>query len=246
MLTRNHALALALLISSGGAAAELDECHSDGAMIADDAPRTKPRSALARRVEEGSALLTRFGALFTIGGGFGDFVESDLTAATSGQGIWEARAVVGTRSPFALEAAYVGSAQAVDALGLRSNAGLISNGLEGALRLNVPISLRELADVDGRGAVPTLIEPYAFSGIGWKRYSLLHEGRNTSSVQQSDDILTLPLGVGLALALGGITLDGRFTYRHAFFSDLVGNETSSFGAASLSQWQLGASVGFEL
>ena len=241
---RTTALVALLLGSSVALAGEDHARHApdEDAMAETDRPTKAKRK---NRIAEGAAMLTKFGGLFTLGGGFGGFVESDLTAATGNQGTWEARAVIGTRSPVAVEAAYIGSAQNIDALGLSSNSGLVGNGLEGALRLNVPISQKQFAKVGARRDIPALVEPYAFGGLGWKHYSLLNEGANTSNVQESDDIMTVPLGVGLALGLGGITVDGRFTYRHAFFSDLVGNETSSFGDASLNQWQLGANIGFE-
>lgn len=194
--------------------------------------------------DDGGALLTGFGGLVTVGGGVGNFVESDLRSATGAAGTWEARGVLGTRSPLAIEAAYVGSAQNIDALGLDDSAALVSNGVESALRLSVPVTQREITQMRELG-VPVLVSPYAFGGVGWRRYNLLNRGANTSSVQDEDDIMTLPVGLGLALGVGGVTLDGRATYRHTFFSDLIGNDTSSFSDAALNQWQLGANLGFE-
>ena len=57
-----------------------------------------------------------------MGGGFEDFTNSTLQNMTGGAGTWNARFVAGTRQYIGVEAAYVGSARSIDALGLQSNA----------------------------------------------------------------------------------------------------------------------------
>ena len=52
-------------------------------------------------------------------------------------GMWTARVLAGTRRYFGVEAAYVGNARGIDALGLQSNATLVVNGVEGDARVNV-------------------------------------------------------------------------------------------------------------
>jgi hypothetical protein len=62
-----------------------------------------------------------------------------------------------------VEAAYIGNARNIDALGLDGNARLISNGAEGALRLEH--SDRELEpDVADR--------TFGFVGLGWSHYNV--------------------------------------------------------------------------
>ena len=63
----------------------------------------------------------------------------------------------GSRSPIAIEAAYVGSAQGINALGLDTDALLVGQGAEGNLRLNL---------------TTRRVQPYLFGGIGWTRYNL--------------------------------------------------------------------------
>ena len=100
---------------------------------------------------------------------------------TGSGGYWSARIVGGMRQIIGVEAAYVGNARTIDALGLNGNARLISNGLEGALRLNIPIvSWNQMS----------LVEPFGFVGLGWAHYNLTNINLNTSNVASSDDIMT--------------------------------------------------------
>ncbi len=210
----------------------------------DISPRADDIEAEARDDNDG-ALFTEYGTALYVGGGVSGFVENDVVDNTTPGGFWDVRGVAGTRTPVGIELGYTGSARDVNALGLGDEAFLLSNGLEAAVRLQAPITQNEIGgDMLGSDA-PVLIAPYAFGGLGWTRYDLLNEGSNTSSVLNQDDIMSLPLGVGIGLGLAGVTLDARFTYRHAFFSDLVGDATSSFDDVSLNQWNLGASLGFE-
>jgi len=192
--------------------------------------------AMAREKEPiiKSALLTPVGIYGYVGGGVTNFTEPEAVGATTTGGYWDARLGVGTRSILGGEVAYVGGARDVDALGLNNSAFLVNNGLEGVARLNVPITTNKV-----------LVEPYTFGGVGWQHYNLASETTNTSDVQDSDDIMTVPLGLGLAFGFSGFTLDARATYRHAVFSDLLGNSTSSFDSESLNSWGAGAALGFE-
>jgi len=98
------------------------------------------------------------GGGFFVGGGFEDFANNSLRSMTGSGGYWSARIVGGMRQIIGMEAAYVGNARTIDALGLNGNARLISNGLEGALRLNIPIvSWNQMS----------LVEPFGFVGLGW-------------------------------------------------------------------------------
>ena len=87
-------------------------------------------------------------------------------------------------------------------------------------------------------------EPYTFGGIGWNHYSVVTDSANTSSIDDSDDVMTVPLGVEIALGFMGVTLDARATYRQALDSDIFGSETSSFADTSMNSWGAGA-LGFE-
>jgi len=95
--------------------------------------------------------MSRVGTAMMLGGGYEDFTYGNIKSMTGAGGSWDARLVAGTRQFVGLEAAYVGSAHSIQTLGLASNTNLISNGAEGALRVNIPI-------VRGNG----LIEPFGF------------------------------------------------------------------------------------
>jgi hypothetical protein len=157
------------------------------------------------------------------GGGVGGFIDRNITSVTTAQGQWTGRMVFGTRSHFAGEAAYVGSAQKVNTVGISPNATLVGNGAEAAFRLNV---------------LTGMWQPYAIAGIGWTHYSLGNATLTTSDVQSSGDVATFPLGVGMAWRYSGFVLDGRFSFHPATKSGLI-RETN------LSTWDLQAKAGFE-
>jgi hypothetical protein len=167
----------------------------------------------------------------TVGGGVTGFIdETPRNTATTG-GSWEARLMFGSRLPLAVEAAYVGSAQSIDALGLANNAVLVGNGAEGDLRLNL---------------TRARIQPYLFGGIGWTHYQLTNMSNvaNTSSVLDKDDIGTVPLGAGVSARLGrAFILDVRGTYRATFNDDLF--RAMSVNNNSLQSWGATGRLGFE-
>ena len=189
------------------------------------------------------ALFTPLGAGMLVTGGYKNFVEPGVTDTLTPGGYWDIRGILGTRSFVGLEAAYHGSAQDVEAIGLQSQSYVVSNGVEGALRLNAPITQAMFPQANLQA--PVLFEPFAFGGVGWQRYTLVNEGENTSAVASDDDILTVPFGAGLAVSIAGLHLDGRITYRHALYSGLLGTATSSFADTSLNSWSVGGGLGFE-
>ncbi|MFZ9886246.1 MAG: hypothetical protein ACO3JL_01985 [Myxococcota bacterium] len=240
MKSRTYSTAALLSLLAGAIPAEAQDVNVQ------ISPELTEPPMLEKEEPNGDALFTEFGTALYVGGGVTGFFEEGVTDNTTPGGFWDVRGVAGTRTPVGLELGYHGSAQDVNALGLNDDAFLLSNGLEASLRLQAPITQADInTDVLGTSDAPLLIAPYAFGGLGWTRYDVLNEGTNTSNVQGQDDIMALPLGVGVGLGLAGVTLDARFTYRHAFFSDLVGTATSSFDDVSLNQWNVGASIGFE-
>jgi hypothetical protein len=182
------------------------------------------------------AAITPMGLYGLVGGGATNFTEGGVTGNTEIGGYWDARVGIGTRSIIGAEVAYVGSSRDVTALGLNEDAYLLSNGVEGVARLNVPIT-------PAKGKV--LVEPFTFAGAGWQHYNVMTDSANTSDLNDNDDVLAIPMGVGLGLGLGGFTLDGRVTYRHTVGSDMFGNSTTSFDSDALNSWAAGGSLGFE-
>jgi len=175
-----------------------------------------------------SSVSPRGGGLF-FGGGFEDFTNNSLRSMTGSGGYWSARIVGGMRQIIGVEAAYIGNARTIDALGLNGDARLISNGAEGALRLNIPIvSPNQMS----------LVEPFGFVGLGWSHYNLTNTNLNFSNVASSDDIMTLPFGGGLAFGYGSFMADARFTYRKTYYNNLV------TGGGDLDSWGAGGQIGF--
>jgi hypothetical protein len=163
-------------------------------------------------------LLLPIGMSADIGGGFQTFLDSDATDFTKPGGTWTARFVFGTRSYLAGEAAYIGSAQAIDSIGIENHAMLLSNGLEGLVRMNA-----------STGAW----QPYAVAGVAWRRYSLQNTNVNTSSMLDSDDVAEIPVGLGLAYRTRGLIVDLRATYNNSFGQRLIPNASLSTLGATL-------------
>lgn len=174
-------------------------------------------------------LLTPFGMGLTIGGGANGFTDPDFVDNIEIGGGWEARVIFGTRSPVALEAAYQGTANKLNTFGLDDNAFLLSNGLEADLRLNVGT-----AD----------LQPYVLAGAGWKHYSLQNTDTNTSSLNDSDNVLEVPLGVGFSYSFNRFIADVRGTWRPAFNDDLIRSDATN-SDDKLHTWRAGANLGFE-
>jgi hypothetical protein len=177
------------------------------------------------RTYEGGNLLTRNGMEFSVGGGVQNFTTDEATDVTGTAGTWEARVIAGTRRLIAIEAAYIGSAQSVDAIGLDSDAVLLGTGLEGDVRVNWNNS--------------TAWQPYALIGAGWKRYDVTNADFNTSAIADDDNLLEIPMGIGVAYRFAPLVLDVRGVFRPAVGNDLIAGDTS------LHNWSATARAGFE-
>jgi len=155
--------------------------------------------------EPGPNLVTPMGMGFAAGGGVNGYLgeADDFTGAG---GNWEARLIVGTRTVFGGELAYHGTANSLNTLGVDADAVLVSNGAEGAVRLNI------LTDE---------IQPYILGGVGWKHFNVANTEANTSDIRNDDDALTIPLGAGLAYRVNNIYVDARGMYRPAFLADIT-------------------------
>lgn len=178
--------------------------------------------------------LSGVGIALAAGGGASGFVSETLRNSTDVGGDWDVRATIGTRSPLAFEASYIGSAQGISALGLDTDAVLVGNGAQGALRLNGTLNLP--------------VQPFVFAGIGWRRYDLMNADTNLSDVEGSDDVLEVPMGLGIAGKWNGLILDARGEFRATSDEDLLPrintNETDD-QHADMQRWGVKATVGAE-
>lgn len=178
---------------------------------------------------------SKLGLAFMVGGGFEDFANSEMRDRTNGGGAWNFRFVAGTRSIIGVEGAYVGSARGFQSLGLSANnPTLISNGVEGNLRLNAPISKGN-----------SLFEPYAIAGVGWSQYHISNYNSNTQALSDfsatNDNVLTVPLGVGFTYGYKALMLDVRGTYSPTYYNNLL---EGTNGNGTLNTWGVGGNIGF--
>jgi hypothetical protein len=180
--------------------------------------------------EEKGGIITDLGVTFGVGGGVTDFTGEEMRDMTGTAGTWDARLVVGTHKLVGIEAGYVGSLQSIDALGMESDARLVSTGVDAAVRVHF---------------LPGEFQPYAFAGAGWRRYDVTNTNTNTSSMADSDDLLEIPVGVGVAYTFKHFNLDVRGSYRPTFDNDMVAGATRDDERPTLDTFQVTGRIGWE-
>ncbi|KAB2898081.1 MAG: porin family protein [Kofleriaceae bacterium] len=180
--------------------------------------------------EEDEDLLSRIGLALTVGGGVSGFTNEEMRDTADVGGTWDVRAAFGTRSPIALEAGYVGSAQAIDAIGLDTDAVLVGTALEGLARVNLLPEQR--------------INPYFFGGAAWRRYDLTNADTNTSDVVETDNLLEIPVGAGVSYRIAGFVADLRGSFRIATEEDLIRTDVGE-ESPKLHTWSASAKLGYE-
>lgn len=177
----------------------------------------------------------RYGIGISAGAGAGGFTNEQLRDTSDVGADYGVRLTIGTRSPLAFEASYIGSAQRISALGLDDDAYLVGNGVQGALRVNATIGMA--------------VQPFLFAGFAWRRYDLANTATNLSDLDDVDNVLEVPLGVGIAGLFSGFMLDVRGEFRPTFDEDLVPEITDSnlTGATSapMHRWGVNANLGYE-
>ena len=158
-------------------------------------------------VEREKDIYDRYGIAVSLGGGVEGFTGETMRSTTDPGGGWNVRLGVGLKSPLALEAAYIGSAQEIDALGLSGDALLVGNGAQANARLNLTGGMA--------------VQPFVFGGAAWKRYQIMNEDANTSDLIDDDDLVEFPVGLGIGGRYRGLNLDLRGEYRIATDADLL-------------------------
>jgi len=185
-------------------------------------------------------LVTPMGVAVLVGGGAVGQLTDRQANATDPGGTWLLRGAVGTRSVLAAEVAYIGGVQPIDQrLAFEEDAGLLSNGAEVDLRVQVPI-------VAGRGE-DLLMTPFLAGGFGFLAHDVVRtDDPLTNDGTVGDDVtLHIPVALGLGAASDGWIGDVRLTYRPAINDASVFGRPSRFDS-SLDGLALTASVGFEI
>jgi len=193
------------------------------------APPPEPMAAEPTHYEHEQDWVDTMGFGISAGGGVEDFSGSSMRSTTGTGGSWNVRATIGTRSYWALEGLYIGSAQTIDRLGLEHNSYLVGNGAQADLRLNATTTYP--------------VQPFIYGGGAWKYYSLSNTSVNVSDVSNNTNVFELPAGVGIAGKYEGLMLDARGEYRWSWGGDLIANGTG--GHLDMSRWGVNANIGYE-
>jgi len=204
-------------------------------IVVTPAPAPAPAPAPTYVYEPGSRTsgMERVGFSLSAGGGVTDFTDQSMRDTTGVGGSWAVRATIGTKTPLGFEGSYIGSAQSINALGIDSNTMLVGNGLQGALRLNA--------------VVGAPITPFLFGGVAWNHYDLANTSQNTSAISDTDNLLEIPVGLGIGGSWRGFGYDLRGEMRFATNEDLVpelsaGRDTGSH--ADMHRWGVNATLGY--
>jgi len=178
-----------------------------------------------------------FGWAVMAGGAYSNFTDSTTRDVTSGGAAWDARFVGGTNSYLGFEAAYVGTANSLTALNnTANNPALVSNGLEGNARINIPIR---------KG--PSLFEPYGYVGLGYSHFTISNFNSNSQTLSSfstsNDNTMTVPVGGGFAYAYKAFIADVRGGWTGVYYDNML---TGNFGSNNnaLAHWNAGGQVGF--
>jgi hypothetical protein len=187
--------------------------------------------ALQQPPEPAPGLLRDLGIGVSAGAGIVTFLDDEASDIAGPGAGWDVRLTLGTNHPVSLEAAYLGSAQEIDALGLDDDAVLLSTGAEATLRFalsrNRPLT------------------PYLIAGIGWARFSIENSDVNTSNLADSDDVISVPLGVGVSVTSGPVIVDVRSVLRSTLDEDLV-PPSATGETVDLNNWSLAVRAGWQL
>jgi hypothetical protein len=137
----------------------------------------------------------------SVGGGVADFRSGTMRNNSSAAAAWNARLLVGTRTPVAFEAEYLGTA-ASERDSTANDPTLITTQVSGSARVNL---------------TTWRIQPFLVGGAGW--INLHSFGRDEAPIAatqwaHNDNGAVFPLGGGFSSYLGKHAMvDARFTYR---------------------------------
>jgi len=190
-----------------------------------DNTTTESTTIIMTDTDDDSRRRAPIGISLTAGAGLSGFTSDALRGATQDGGGWDVRVGFATRQFIGFELGYLGTAQRIDALGLDTDAILVSNGAQANLRLNL------------FGSLP--VTPFLFGGVAVRRYDLTNTASaNVSDVSESDNVVEIPMGVGFAGRAAGFLLEARGEFRAAYDEDLV-------NTGSLNRYGATLNVGYE-
>lgn len=187
----------------------------------------------AARTAAAQPILDTHGIAVSAGGGGAGFTEKGMRDTTSACGSWDVLAQFSTRSWLSIEGQYYGTAGSIDSLVGGKNANLVGHAVGADVRFNVL--------PDG------MFQPYGFVGGAYRRYDVTGASFTTSDagMNDSDNLLEIPMGVGVAYRTGGFVADVRGSFRAAIDSALVLKSPTSTDYVPMHQWGATARIGWE-
>ncbi len=84
-------------------------------------------------------------------------------------------------------------------------------------------------------------QPYILVGAGLRHFVVANDDFNTSSVQESEDVIHFPVGAGIAMRYEGLVLDLRALLRGTGETELTGLDNANLHSGSIdlkAGWEL--------
>jgi hypothetical protein len=173
------------------------------------------------------------GVAVSLGGGVTGYTDGATRGYLGTGGYWELRGLLGARSFLGSEIAYVGSSRGLDGPGVDRGAMLVANGLEGGMRLNLPLQLGQAVR----------FTPFLFGGPGFTHLRITGTDAVGPGMSTSDTALVLTSGAGFSFTCRRLILGARFTYRQLRGADLIEIDDDP---ARMQSWSTGLTLGYEL
>jgi hypothetical protein len=173
----------------------------------------------------------------TLGAGVEGFTGDSMRDVASPAATWDVRAVIDVRSAVAIEVAYLGSIAALDAPVGGQEGTLVGQGAEGLVR----------SDIYGVDAWHL----YALLGGAWRRYTVTGADFQmpATGMNDTDDVLEFPMGIGLAYRRGGFLADARAVFRAAAEEDMIlidADDPTPGDFGTMHTWSVSARLGYQL
>ena len=171
------------------------------------------------------------GASVSAVGGFEDFDAYGMRHASRLNGMWGVRGAVAVDPRLWIEAGYLGSACGLEAPMSGVDAILVGTTFEVLGRLTAWPGAR--------------VRPYAFFGVSWRHYDVTGADFTApvEGMHDSDELLQVPMGVGIEYHLGAIVIDARFTFRATAEESFLVEDDDY---AAMDTWGLQGAVGYAL
>ena len=178
------------------------------------------------------------GYQLSVAGGVADFADDASKHLTLVGGMWDVRFLAGESTPFALELAYLGSANGVNDVMAQFAPGgtIIGSSLEADFRVQLPSSM-------------FWIRPFGLVGIGWQNYTLAGDSfRDPRAIASADNELVMPVGFGVQFDVtNNLVFDTRYTYRAVFDESFLFTSDGgvpAMGSQGMSQHMFSARIGY--